>query len=89
MIWGWIINAMYFYFVAGVLADDVCKNNGTPLTGTHQKCDCPTGFKGFDCSEKGETNGFSIHLYFFLIIQNDLRETYFLMPTATLCSIIN
>ena len=42
------------YFLAKILAEDVCENNGTPLTGTHQKCDCPTGFKGFDCSEKGD-----------------------------------
>ena len=48
-----IINAMYIDFVAEVLAGDVCKNNGTPLKGTHQKCGCLTGFKGFDCSEKG------------------------------------
>jgi hypothetical protein len=42
------------YFLAKILAEDVCENNGTPLTGTHQICDCPTGFKGFDCSEKGD-----------------------------------
>ncbi|CAB4001290.1 basement membrane-specific heparan sulfate proteoglycan core -like [Paramuricea clavata] len=40
------------FVIAKILAEDVCENNGTPLTGTHQKCDCPTGFKGFDCSEK-------------------------------------
>jgi hypothetical protein len=42
------------YFLAKILAEDVCENNGSPLTGSHQKCDCPTGFKGFDCSEKGD-----------------------------------
>jgi hypothetical protein len=41
-------------FIVGILEEDVCKNSGTPLTGNHQKCDCPTGFKGFDCSEKGD-----------------------------------
>ncbi len=44
---------MYIDFAAEVLAMDVCKNNGTPLNGTHRKCGCLTGFKGFDCSENG------------------------------------
>ena len=40
-------------FVAGILAEEVCKNSGKQLEGTYKKCNCPSGFKGFDCSEKG------------------------------------
>ena len=48
-------------FTAGILAKDTCENNGSPLEGTYQKCQCPSGFKGYDCSEKGICNRASKH----------------------------
>jgi hypothetical protein len=58
---------MHIYSAAGILAEDVCKNNGTPLNGTYQKCDCPTGFKGFDCSEKGDLDKWDFFTFVFFL----------------------